>query len=71
VGIIMINCPTTGHGLHRHRGCATDQLPIVTPGLVCPACGRVPNGQKKKPGSPTEASSIAASRIGRSRVGEE
>jgi hypothetical protein len=42
VGIIMINCPATGHGVSTGiEVCATDQLPIVTATMVCPACGRV------------------------------
>jgi hypothetical protein len=42
MGIIMINCPATGHGVSTGiEVCATDQLPIVTATTVCPACGRV------------------------------
>jgi hypothetical protein len=41
MGIIMINCPATGHGVSTGiEVCATDQLPIVTATTVCPACGR-------------------------------
>ena len=42
MGIIMINCPATGHGVSTGiEVCATDQLPIVTATTVCPECGRV------------------------------
>jgi hypothetical protein len=42
MGIIMINCPATGHGVSTGiEVCATDQLPIVTAKTVCPECGRV------------------------------
>jgi hypothetical protein len=42
MGIIMINCPATGHGVSTGiEVVATDQLPIVTATMVCPACGRV------------------------------
>ena len=42
MGIIMINCPATGHGVSTGiEVCATDQLPIVTATTVCPACGQV------------------------------
>jgi hypothetical protein len=42
MGIIMINCPATGHGVSTGiEVCATDQLPIVTAMTVCSACGRV------------------------------
>lgn len=42
MGIIMINCPATGHGVSTGiEVCATDQLPIVVATTVCPACGRV------------------------------
>jgi hypothetical protein len=42
MGIIMINCPATGHGVSTGiEVCATDQLPIVTATTVCPECGRM------------------------------
>jgi hypothetical protein len=42
MGIIMINCPATGHGVSTGiEVVATDQLPIVTASMVCSACGRV------------------------------
>jgi hypothetical protein len=42
VGIIMINCPATGHGVSTGiEVVATDQLPIVIATTVCPECGRV------------------------------
>jgi hypothetical protein len=42
VGIIMINCPSTGRGISTGiEVCATDQLPIVTATTICPACGNV------------------------------
>jgi hypothetical protein len=41
VGIIMINCPATGHGVSTGiEVCTTDQLPVVVATTVCPACGR-------------------------------
>jgi hypothetical protein len=48
VGIIMINCPATGHGVSTGiEVVATDQIPIVTATMVCPACGRVHEWTKK------------------------
>jgi hypothetical protein len=42
MGIIMINCPATGHGVSTGiEVVGTDQLPIVTASTVCPECGRV------------------------------
>jgi len=42
VGIIMISCPATGRGVSTGiEVCATDQLPVVTATMSCPACGRV------------------------------
>jgi hypothetical protein len=42
MGIIMIHCPATGHGVSTGiEVWATDQLPIVTASTLCPACGRV------------------------------
>jgi hypothetical protein len=42
MGIIMINCPATGHGVSTGiEVCDTDQLPTVTATTVCPECGRV------------------------------
>jgi hypothetical protein len=42
MGLIMINCPATGHEVSTGiEVCATDQLPIVTATTVCPECGRV------------------------------
>lgn len=42
VGIMMICCPATGHGVSTGiEVLATDQLPTVTARLVCPECGRV------------------------------
>jgi glyoxylate carboligase len=42
MGIIMINCPATGHGVSTGiEVCATDQLPIVIATTICPDCGRV------------------------------
>jgi hypothetical protein len=42
MGIIMINCPATGHGVSTGiEVVATDQLPIVTATMVCPECGRL------------------------------
>jgi hypothetical protein len=42
MGIIMINCPATGHEVSTGiEVCATDQLPIVTATTICPECGRV------------------------------
>ena len=42
MGIIMINCPATGHGVSTGiEVVATDQLPIVTATTVCSACGDV------------------------------
>jgi hypothetical protein len=41
MGIIMINCPATGHAISTGiEVCATDQLPIVTATTVCPECFR-------------------------------
>ena len=41
MGIIMINCPATGHGVSTGiEVCTTDQLPVVVATTVCPACGR-------------------------------
>jgi hypothetical protein len=49
VGIIMINCPATGRGVSTGiEVCATDQLPIVTARMICPACGRVHEWTKKE-----------------------
>jgi hypothetical protein len=49
VGIIMINCPATGHGVSTGiEVVATDQIPIVTATMVCPACGRVHEWTKKE-----------------------
>ena len=49
MGIIMINCPATGHGISTGiEVVATDQLPIVTATTVCPACGRVHEWTKKE-----------------------
>jgi hypothetical protein len=42
MGIIMINCPATGHGVSTGiEVVGTDQLPIVTATTICPECGRV------------------------------
>ncbi len=42
MGIIMINCPATGHGVSTGiEVFATDQLPIVVATTVCPACGHL------------------------------
>lgn len=42
MGLIMINCPATGHGISTGiEVVGTDQLPIVTATTVCPECGRV------------------------------
>src|SRR5258708_34245271 len=49
MGVIMINCPATGHGVSTGiEVCATDQLPVVTAKMVCPACGRVHEWTKKE-----------------------
>ena len=49
MGIIMINCPATGRGVSTGiEVCATDQLPIVTARMICPACGRVHEWTKKE-----------------------
>ncbi|HEY6259567.1 MAG TPA: hypothetical protein VIY51_27645 [Xanthobacteraceae bacterium] len=48
MSIIMIRCPATGHGVSTGiEVVATDQLPIVTARMVCPACGRVHEWTKK------------------------
>jgi hypothetical protein len=48
VAIIMIRCPATGRGVSTGiEVVSTDQLPIVTAQMVCPACGRVHEWTKK------------------------
>jgi hypothetical protein len=42
MGIIMINCPATGHRVSTGiEVCATDQLPTVIATTICPECGRI------------------------------
>jgi hypothetical protein len=42
VAIIMIRCPATGRGVSTGiEVVSTDQLPVVTAEMVCPACGSV------------------------------
>jgi hypothetical protein len=42
VAIIMIRCPATGRGVSTGiEVVSTDQLPVVTARLVCPACGSI------------------------------
>jgi len=42
VAIIMIRCPATGRAVSTGiEVVSTDQVPVVTARLSCPACGRV------------------------------
>lgn len=42
VAIIMIRCPATGRAVSTGiEVVSTDQLPVVTARLVCPACGSI------------------------------
>jgi hypothetical protein len=42
MGIIMISCPATGHGVSTGiEVVGTGQLPVVTATTICPECGRV------------------------------
>jgi uncharacterized protein YbaR (Trm112 family) len=42
VAIIMIRCPATGRGVSTGiEVVSTEQLPVVTGEMVCPACGSV------------------------------
>jgi len=49
MGIVMIECPSTGHAVSTGIEMAGDeQLPTVTATMVCPACGRIHEWTKDK-----------------------
>ncbi len=48
MAVIMIRCPETGHGVSTGiEVLTTEQLPVVTSRMTCPACGRVHEWTKK------------------------
>jgi hypothetical protein len=59
MGIIMISCPATGYEVSTGiETIGIEVLPAVTAKMVCPACGRVHNWTRRKPGLSPAASSI-------------